>query len=653
MMCRKMSTASAHRYAFSRKQPVLCEFMPLNASRSHHDGNPQVTAISSTTTSCKLQQYRFKSTGKSVAMNYYNPIETTEKHTGTRFRSHSASFQNDPEDEEDDFDLYHLHSSTNEGIEVDYDYSVTIGNAGQTISISALPKNLGGNNDTALSGESWEFSSSLLWVNDAKYVHSSSGQRLRKLGQYSGEFAIVLARLVCVGKDDSFVGSVDDNSSSSSIQLHPIPPRGSMHSRGGIYHLFSDNDRAKERTLVKLEWNYGGESIFDLEWLIDQARNNYLGRDILSNSKIDKDTIEAYPSIRRPKERARMTTAVTKDIAIGAMDNPKSISISTFDYEEISKNEDVLYEGMRDIFEHGAILVRNAPDVALVETEGEVEFPKASESIVGNLGKRFSGGALSHGSLYGDIFHVKSKNDAENIAYTNMGLPPHQDLTYYESKPLLQLLHCATSPSDNNNYILGGESVLIDSMAAAKELSRLAPDLFDVLLKTEATFLKERHDADIVSPKPHIVVDPTYGQVVEVNWSPPFEGPLQIHPRIAVEDYVRAYQAFETILDSNCDGVNSNPTLLPQSLETLLRDYSKKYTWEYELQKGDVLVFNNQRMLHGRRSFRSFGTVQRHLIGCYTDAMDTASRYRQLLRNRECKSGGSFGRNLGNGCRWM
>lgn len=650
-----MPTASAHRYAFSRKQPVLSEFVPLDAFRSHHDGNPQLTAMSSTTKSCKLQQHRFKSTGKSVAMNNHNPIEATEKHTGTRFRSHSASFQNDPKDEEDDFDLYYLHSSTNEGMEVGYGYYITVGNAGQTISIRTLPKNLSGN-DTESSDDSWEFSSSLLWVNDAQYVHSSSGQRLRKLGQYSGKFAIVRARLLRVDKDDSFVGSVDD-SSSRSTNLHPIPPRGSMHSRGGIYNLFSDNcgnAKTKGRTLVKFEWNYGEESIFDLEWLIDQARNNYLGRSIQSNSKSDEDTIEAYPSKRRPKKRARMTTAVTKDIAIGAMDNPKTISISPFDYEEISKNEDILYQGMRDIFEHGAILVRNAPDVALIETEGEVESLKVLESIVGNLGKRFSGGTLSHGSLYGDIFHVKSKHDAENIAYTNMELPPHQDLTYYESKPFLQLLHCATNTSDNNNYIRGGESVLIDSMAAAEELRRLAPDLFDVLLKTEATYLKERHDADIVSPKSHIVVDPTYGQVVEVNWSPPFEGPLQIHPRVAVEDYVRAYQAFEVILDSKVDAMNSNPTLLPQSLETLLRNYAKEYTWEYDLRKGDILVFNNQRMLHGRRSFRSFGTVQRHLIGCYTDAMDTASRYRQLLRDREWKSGGGFGRrNLGNGCRWI
>jgi len=283
-----------------------------------------------------------------------------------------------------------------------------------------------------------------------------------------------------------------------------------------------------------------------------------------------------------------------------------------------------------------------------------------------SLGRRISGGNLSHGSLYGDVFHVQSKVDAENIAYTNVALPPHQDLTYYESKPFLQLLHCATNSSgkpdngsnpSNTNGIIGGESVLIDGMAAAEELRRVAPDLFDILCKTEATFVKERHDSDMVSPKPHIVVDPAHGQVVEVNWSPPFEGPLQIHPRVAVEDYVRAYQAIECILDDNLAGDSTggnNPTFLHESLETFLRNYAKEYTWEFALQKGDVLVFNNQRMLHGRRSFSSFGTLERHLVGCYTDAMDTVSRYRQLLREREGKSGGGYGRrNPGSGYRWM
>ena len=551
------------------------------------------------------------------------------------------------------------------------DYSVAIGDNGQSIAITGTLYD-----DSATVGAfSWEFSSPLLWVNDPRYIHPSSGQRIRTLGQYSSNSEIVGARVVSI--DGVGVGSEDVFSPPPN--LHPVPPRGSLHSRGGIYSYSSDGPRnsaeREDRALVKIEWNDGDESFFDLDWLLHHARNNCLGRRMPDNTKnsVHGNTYDGDrgSTIERPETNA---TAVTKEIAIGATGNPNSILIGSFDYREIMQDGETLFEGMQELFEHGAVLIRNAP-----YTEAEIakqkdrnttideEAPTLSlESVVGDLGRRFAGGKLSHGSLYGDVFHVQVKNDAKNIAYTNQALPPHQDLAYYESKPFLQLLQCVqnNTSNDSSDPAVGGErgeSILIDAIAAAEELRQVAPDLFGILCKTEAMFVKERHDADMASPKPHIVVDPTYGQVVEVNWSPPFEGPLQMHPNVAAEDYVRAYQALETILDNNltggidCYGIGGgNSTLLSRSLEISLRNYAKQYTWEYRLEQGDIIVFNNQRMLHGRRAFSAFGTVRRHLIGCYTDAMDTLSRYRLLLRERNEKSGGGFGkRNPGNGSRWI
>jgi len=623
----------------------------LSASCSEHERNQQLTALWLPMKAWK-PLYRSKSTRTDRMADDYKMIDAIEKCKANRLSSRSEHIQKDYEDD----------GARDETVFDDI-FSISIENDGQTISISTRRKNLDSDYENS-SEHSWDFLSPLLWVNDPRYIHATSGQRLRSLGQYSNKFAIVRAQIFSMNQvsfDDVFDDTCD------STMLYPFPPKGSMHSRGDIYSLFTDiyrNIDEKKKRLVKLWWNYGETSVFDLEWLVNLARNNCLGRSLSSKLKGAENTVEASLRPRRSKERSRMTTAVTKDIAMGAIDNPKAASISKFDYKETMENEDTLYEAMRDIFEHGAILIQNAPDVgemtkkegkATMSSEDDVNSQELLESIVRDLGQRFSGGSLSHGSLYGDIFHVKSKYNAENIAYTNVALPPHQDLTYYESKPFLQLLHCATVTKNNSNYIVGGESVLIDGMAAAEELRRIAPDVFNVLLNTEATFVKERHDADMVSPKPHIVVDRTYGQVVEFNWSPPFEGPLQINPSVAVEDYVRAYQALEIMVDNNYDDdMNCEPTLLPPSLETLLRDYAKKYTWERTLQAGEILVFNNQRMLHGRRSFNCFGTVQRHLIGCYTDAIDTASQYRQLLRNRGWKSGGGYGRrNPGSGCRWM
>ncbi|KAG7353366.1 taurine catabolism dioxygenase TauD/TfdA family protein [Nitzschia inconspicua] len=534
-------------------------------------------------------------------------------------------------------------------------YSVQVSQNGQYLCITPTNQEANNNNITA-----WTFAAPLLWVNDPKSIHPSSGQRTRTLGQYDRRAAIRNGRIV--------VGFLEGDNSS---RIHPPPLPGSFHPRGGIYkyqnHNYNSAGTATKRELLQIEWVSGEVSYFDLSWLANHANLGRMGwrmsleemdavEQALRTQTAQKSKNWSTPVANSLTITTSDSTRVTKDIAIQYLDstiNDVTTSIPTLEYNDVMDHQDAVFHAMQGIYEYGAILVRNAP--ILIEddhrsTFNDPLFQKEQESVVGKLGKTLSDGALSHGSLYGDIFHVQSKLDAENIAYTSVGLPPHQDLTYYESKPFLQLLHCVS-----NGSIVGGESVLIDVMAAAEELRHLAPDMFEVLCRTEATFLKERAGADMVSPKPHIRTDPSLGHVVEINWSPPFEGPLQVMPSHSMEDYVRAYQALEIMLNDRWneedEGIES---LLPKELETELKEYARRYTWEYPLQRGDVLVFNNQRMLHGRREFTPVGNGQRHLIGCYTDAMDTTSRYRQLLRERGGTGGGGYGkRNPGSGCRWI
>ena len=73
--------------------------------------------------------------------------------------------------------------------------------------------------------------------------------------------------------------------------------------------------------------------------------------------------------------------------------------------------------------------------------------------------------------------------------------------------------------------------------------------------------------------------------------------------------------------------------------DNALSQYAKTYTWERKLKPGEMLVFNNRRMLHGRRGFSVADDApieegQRHLVGCYTNIDDTLNSYRVLLRNR-------------------
>ncbi|KAL3939115.1 MAG: hypothetical protein SGBAC_006095 [Bacillariaceae sp.] len=434
------------------------------------------------------------------------------------------------------------------------------------------------------------FHAAWLWVNDPTYCHPSSGQRLRSLGDYDANTCTIVSAEVVVVSDEE-------------CDFLPSPP-GSLHPKGGIYQAVQQEEDTKER--LKVVWQSGEIAYYDLHWL---------GRFTASND---------YSNSCR----------VTNNDAIGAIheDNAGAF-IPKFDYDEImnsdNKSSFILFNVLGNIMEHGAVLIQNA---------GE----DPNEEIVANLGRRICNTRLSHGSLYGDVFHVKSMPSAHNIAYTSEALPPHQDLTYYESKPFLQLLHCVqNAPLNEGGDNTGrGESILIDAMAAAEELRKLAPDLFETLCSVEATFCKQREGADMVSAKPHIVISTFDKSIVEINWSPPFEGPLFLPPTMDIkdqerlmDDYMVAYQAMKCLLDSHA----STCSMLPPALGQELKDYAQRYTWEYALKEGEILVFNNQRMLHGRRSFSLLhdSKKQRHLIGCYTDAMDTLSHYGLLRRHKE------------------
>jgi gamma-butyrobetaine dioxygenase len=452
-------------------------------------------------------------------------------------------------------------------------------------------------NGAAIKVDDSVFHASWLWTTDPTHIHPTSGQRLRTPGQYpQSKIRSCQVLSACFDQLDSKDAVVPNN---------PPPPPGSFHSLGGVYRAPHDEDNDGHNCLLQVTWDTNEISYYDLDWL---ARCRYDAASL---------------------QRQHAQTKVTKGIALGAKHNKTCPQIPTFDFDATMTRDDILLQAFHGLNNQGALVIENVADGVLEDT-------------VASLGKRF-GGSLSHGALYGDIFHVQSVPNANNIAYTTAALPPHQDLTYYESKPFLQLLHCV-----NHTHVVGGESVLIDALAAAEEFKLLAPDLYEVLTQAEATFLKQRDGGDMVSRKPHIVCS---GQdVVAVHWSPPFEGPLAIAPEL-VDDYFVAYSALERMLDNS---VPPNlPTKLAPELDRMLRDYAHEFTWEQDLQPGQILVFNNQRMLHGRRGFRMTDDTPssgRHLIGCYTNVDETISRYRLLLREAPDRDQHVV-RNAGNGTR--
>jgi alpha-ketoglutarate-dependent taurine dioxygenase len=209
---------------------------------------------------------------------------------------------------------------------------------------------------------------------------------------------------------------------------------------------------------------------------------------------------------------------------------------------------------------------------------------------------------------YGLVYDVRSVPQPENLAYSDLGLGLHTDNPYREPVPGFQVLHALLTSPD------GGASLFGDGFAIAEHLRAVAPDAFAVLTQTPVPFLYRSKDAELYAERPLIQLS-CAGEVSAVHYNSRSIAPL----RLAARDAARFYSAY-------------------RRFAVLLRD--SRFHLQFRLRDGDLVVFDNQRTLHGRTAFSS-ARYPRHLRGCYL-TRDSVYSEAALLR-REFHSETSSG----------
>lgn len=200
---------------------------------------------------------------------------------------------------------------------------------------------------------------------------------------------------------------------------------------------------------------------------------------------------------------------------------------------------------------------------------------------------------------FGIEFEVKSKPKPNNLAYTSIALPLHTDLTNQELPPGYQFLHCLANDAD------GGGSIFCDGFAVAEDLRRADVATFDLLVNTQIPFRFYDDDYDIRARKAVINLD-DQGRVNEICFNPHLASTLDLAPELMLA-YYRAYQTFMKM--------------------TKCSDYKVSIM----LTGGEMVVFDNRRVLHGRDAFDPQSGA-RYLQGCYVDRGEFESRLRVLAR---------------------
>lgn len=201
---------------------------------------------------------------------------------------------------------------------------------------------------------------------------------------------------------------------------------------------------------------------------------------------------------------------------------------------------------------------------------------------------------------FGRCFEVASKPGSNDLAYRPVPLGPHTDNPYRVPVPGIQILHCL------ENGTSGGLSTLADSLAAAAMLRSADPEGFALLAEIPVRFRFRDEAADHVALRPVIETDGEE-RMTGLHYSPR----LDSLPLLEEAD-LQTYQAARKRLGELLAGP-----------ELQIR---------FALQPGELLMFDNNRIVHGRTAFDP-EEGPRRLIGCYIDRDGPRSLYRVLARN--------------------
>ena len=274
----------------------------------------------------------------------------------------------------------------------------------------------------------------------------------------------------------------------------------------------------------------------------------------------------------------------TPVLTMGKTAEPKRINFSSLFAEapcdtKISTDyvsNNVVVDLIRALFEDGHVIVGDVP---------------CYSGAVVDLGRSLTRFNQVRPTNWGDYFNVQSKADGDkhDIAYTSLALPPHVDNPYRDPPPCFQLLHALA------NDCSGGESIAVDAFSAAKELEKFYPDFYDALCQTGVRWENDGGSGDsgmyTVAPMIELEKNSDRSRIKQIRYSAKSGGYV---PWMSYEEsqvYFEARHQFSKMLNE------------------------KHRQCHFRLQTGDVWIFNNLRLLHGRTEFEI--DRKRHLQGCY------------------------------------
>ena len=249
-------------------------------------------------------------------------------------------------------------------------------------------------------------------------------------------------------------------------------------------------------------------------------------------------------------------------------------------WQDLHKNTEML-DALEKFLTYGFLIVKDTPTEKKSILEIAAKFGFVRETNFGNF------------------FEVYSRPDGNDLAYTARELFPHTDNPYRNPVPGIQLLHCLI------NETSGGLSTLVDSIEVASVVKKEDPQGFEMLATIPLRYRFIDKETELIHHNTMISLD-NAGEVSGIHYS----SKVDFLPPLSREKTIAYHKARKKLI-------------------SLFKD--PKFELKFLLQKGELMMFDNNRVLHGRTSFDP-NEGMRQLQGCYIDRDAPRSLYRVLKR---------------------
>jgi gamma-butyrobetaine dioxygenase len=184
--------------------------------------------------------------------------------------------------------------------------------------------------------------------------------------------------------------------------------------------------------------------------------------------------------------------------------------------------------------------------------------------------------------------------------FTAHALLPHTDSCWRQSVNGMTLMHCLEAHPG------GGESLLVDGFQVANRLRETAPEAFDLLSNVPLPFAAPVSSQDEWRAMGRVIHCDADGEVMGIRYN---------------GNSIHGLDLPEHLLRPACESL--------ERFEEIL--YDPELCFRMMLRPGDLLVMDNQRVLHGRTAFNPSDGA-RHMQSCIVDRDLFHNRFLALAR---------------------